>query len=167
MNFKKWMITGLIGGLALSGSLISGTVQAEESTNVTPPYGNQQAQGRMAPYMQVYYHAQLSQVLNLSEDALYEARQSGKSLVEIANEQNVTRETLVNKMVDIRKEALDKAVKDGVITQEQADFMLENMKNRVDTMVEREDFGPNPGQGMRMGQGQGQGGRGMRWNNNQ
>jgi len=159
MNMKKMMIVSVVGGLLFSGAFILGVANAEDTAG-TPPY---QGQGKMGQYMQVYYHAQVAQILNLTEDALYEARQSGKSLVQIADEQGLERVTLENKLVEARKEALDKAVEDGTITQEQAEFMLENIKSRVSTMVEREDFGPNPGQGWGTKQG-GQGGNGMKWN---
>jgi len=153
MKLKKFLIITLIGGLLLSGGFISAVNAEDGNETVNPPFT---PQGKMGEYMQIYYHAQVAQLLNLSEDALYEARESGKSLAEIAVEQGVERVTLENKLLDLKKEALNQAVDDGIISQEQADFMLERMESRVSTMIERQEFGPNKSQDWAGGKGRGQ-----------
>jgi uncharacterized protein YidB (DUF937 family) len=80
--------------------------------------------------------------LGMTADELLAELKAGKTLGQLADEKGVSRDALVKAMKDAAKEAVDKALQEGRITQEQAD----NMKARID---EREidldkSFGPPP-----------------------
>jgi hypothetical protein len=83
-------------------------------------------------------------------------------LAQIAVEQGKTEESLINTILNAKKDTLAKLVADEKLTQAQADAMIENMADRVKTMVERTDVGPAFGQGGARGM-MGQGMRGGRW----
>jgi len=80
--------------------------------------------------------------------AVIEARQQGKSLVDIVKEKDVDEDTLVNKIMDEEKAALKSRLDDGKITQEQYDACLADMETRIKKMVESTDAIPQgPGKG--------------------
>lgn len=78
------------------------------------------------------YHDQmweaLAKALDMTVDELNAALQSGKTVAEIAEEKGISTEELQQAMLDAHAEVLAQAVKDGKLTQEQADQMLEYMK---------------------------------------
>ena len=51
-------------------------------------------------------------------------------MVQIALDNGIQQEDLANFMNEVHKHGFANAVKDGVITQEQADWMLQQMQNR-------------------------------------
>lgn len=61
--------------------------------------------------------------LNVSVDEINERLASGEHVVDIALEQGLTVEEFRALMLDVRAQAVDQALADGVITQEQADWM--------------------------------------------
>ena len=77
-----------------------------------------------------------SQYLGLSEAQLRQQLEDGKSLADIARDQGRSVEGLVNALVDAAKEKLDRAVDAGRLTQQQADDMLEHLRDRVESLVE-------------------------------
>ncbi|SMB99667.1 Protein of unknown function [Thermanaeromonas toyohensis ToBE] len=97
-------------------------------------------------------------ILGLNPTKVLEQRHSGRSLVEIAEAQGVDKEQLVQKILEERKRILDQMVKEGRITQEQADLCLKNMKQRVEYSINRTSVGPPPwaGKGFDNGSGNGQ-----------
>ncbi|MEA3439823.1 MAG: hypothetical protein U9R58_06040 [Chloroflexota bacterium] len=66
----------------------------------------------------------LSQALGLTVDDLHEAREEGKSISDILSEQGVTAVEVREALVAAHEAAIQQAVEDGVITQEQADQFL-------------------------------------------
>jgi hypothetical protein len=100
--------------------------------------------------------------LGMTYDELVAEVQGGKTLWQIAEEKGVSIERLRRVMLEARQAALADLVKQGVITQEQADWMLSHSRGMLGG-----GFGPcggNPGfmrgPGMMGGQGA-PGGRGM------
>jgi hypothetical protein len=74
--------------------------------------------------------------LGLTEQELREQLHDGASLAEIAEEQGVDVDDLVNVIVDAAEERLAAAVDDGRIDQERADEIAANLEERVRTFVE-------------------------------
>lgn len=95
----------------------------------------------------------LTQTLGLTEDELAAQLQSGQSLAQIAEAQGVSREDLLAALQTAHQQALEQAVADGRLTQEQADALREQMAARYEWMIDRAGFG-------RMGGGMRGGGRG-------
>jgi len=121
--------------------------------------GNQGGNGAMHEYME----DAIAEALNIDHEELEELLEQGKSLWQIAEEKGFTQEQFSELMDNARSKALEKMVDDGVITEEQADWM----KNRMDFMWGRMwQNGRNPG-GCPMGRDSDQQSRGpgFRWNN--
>jgi hypothetical protein len=93
-----------------------------------------------------------AQALSLTPEELETRNLAGDTLWDIAQEQGMTTEQFQEMVSTVRTGAINQAVADGVITQEQGDFMLERMERMAENGV-----GP--------GYGAGNGGCGGRWNN--
>jgi hypothetical protein len=102
-------------------------------------------------------------LLGMTEEQIQAQRQAGNSLLQIASTKNVSEDTLISTILGAKKETLAKLVGEGKLTSEQSDLMIQNMTDRVKTMVERTGVGPASGQGGARGM-MGQGARGGRWN---
>jgi len=73
----------------------------------------------------------ITKLLGMSQEEIQAERDTGKKLTEIAQEKNVSEETLIDSMSAVRKQNLDEAVKNGYMTQEQADERMEWMKEKI------------------------------------
>lgn len=102
---------------------------------------------------------ELAKLLGLKPEEIVEKRNDGQSLADIAKEQGVEKDKVVDTIVDSREQFLDEKVKAGIITEEQKDYMLERMKSRVQERIEDPAVGPGAGRGG-CGGGGGCGGRG-------
>ena len=87
----------------------------------------------------------LAEALGMTSDELTAAVNSGKTIAQIAEEQNVSRSDLVAALEAAHVESLDQAVAAGTLTQEQADSILEQMDGRYEWMID------NMGSGGMMG----------------
>jgi hypothetical protein len=74
-----------------------------------------------------YMYTAFAQALGLTPEELETRRQAGDTLWDIAQEQGLTAEQFQAMMTTARTSAINQAVADGVITQAQADWMLERM----------------------------------------
>lgn len=123
----------------------------------TTPY-NQVYSGDEGP-MHEYMISALAERFNLTPESLEARHEAGETMWDIAQDQGLTEEQFQDAMLQARSEAMNQAVADGVISQEQADWMLSRM-NRM------WQYGFGPGSGScpgRYGDFQGRPG-GWRWN---
>jgi len=162
MKGKKWtaVLAALgIGGLLLvSYPIMTSAADAPAANNI----GVRAAMGRWSGNMV----DTISKLLGMDQTEIIKERQAGKSMVDIAETKGVDAEKLVNTVVEERKALLDQRVKDGLITEEQAEYCTENMEQRIEGNLNRASVGPGNGCGMRGGRGPGSGsgggfGRGM------
>ncbi len=101
-------------------------------------------------YMQDYMQTALAAKLGLTVEAYQQSWESGKTFWDLAEEKGYTLDEAQSLMISARSEALAKMVADGVLTQEQADWM----NSRMGQMT--------PGAGGCLGGGMGGGFRGGR-----
>jgi len=93
------------------------------------------AQGTKSPtqfgmgWMHDYIEQALAAKLGLTEEQVEEQFAAGNSIYQIALNNGIEQEDLTAFMNDVHKEAFANAVKDEVMTQEQADWMLQRMQN--------------------------------------
>ncbi|HKC22116.1 MAG TPA: hypothetical protein VKB64_06340 [Gaiellaceae bacterium] len=85
--------------------------------------------------------------IGISEDQLRSELESGKTLAQVAQAHGKSADGLVNALVAEAKKHVDAAVKAGRLTQAQADEMLNNLRDRITSMV---NSGP-PEDGPRLG----------------
>jgi hypothetical protein len=79
--------------------------------------------------------AAAAKYLGLSESALRDQLQDGKSLADVAKAQNKDVNGLKDAILASAKSSLDKAVSDKELTQAQADEVYSRLKDRIDDMV--------------------------------
>jgi hypothetical protein len=166
---KKILLTAAVIVLALA-ALGVGVVFAQGGQ---PLAGASVGQGGYG-WMHDYVEQALAAKLGLTEEQVEDQLAAGKAMYQIALDNGVKQEDLASFMNDVHKAAFDKAVQDGVITQERADWMLQRMQNMY-----QNGYGPgncpmHNGQGTQFNRGRGMGpgmmgggGAGMmgRWGN--
>lgn len=113
---KKIVLSVLLVVLAVS--LFAGAAAAAPQT----PHG--------AGWMRDYVLRALAQRLNLTVDELNSRLASGETLYQILLAEGVKAADIPSLMQEVRKEAIQAALADGVITQAQADWMLANLNQR-------------------------------------
>jgi hypothetical protein len=143
MNRKmKWVITGAIAGLLVIAIAIPVLAAGPNSPGGTPTAAAEQAGLGNCQGLGFGPDEEVATLLGLTQEQIREQRQSGKSLVQIAEGQNVSEETLVNAILEEKETTLQSRVTAGTLTQEQADLMLAQMKERVQLSVNRTQVGP-------------------------
>lgn len=70
----------------------------------------------------------VASALGLTTDQLKTDMQAGKKIQDIVTEQGMTMDQFNQKMLELKKEAITKAVADGKMTQDQANKILQNME---------------------------------------
>jgi hypothetical protein len=151
-------IVGAIALVSLLGLFAIGSVLAEGPTPTpvpqTPWNG---AWGRVCQGAGVVSDA-VGKLLGLTPEQIYAERQAGKTLAQVAKDKGITDQQLIDAIVAGRTEEIAQAVKDGRMTQAQADWMLAKMKAMAPFQITN-PFGPGGMRG-RMGGGMGGGMRG-------
>lgn len=79
-----------------------------------------------------YVAPALADALGLAEDELDQRLEAGETIRDIIAETDLSSEEIQTLMEDVFSQALEAAVADGVITQQQADLMDERMGGRMD-----------------------------------
>lgn len=146
LSMKRMFGLAALVLVVLAVALVTTGVAAAQEPPTDPgpgPHGT----GLMSQYSEGM-HGAIAEALGLTADELYAMRASGQTLAEIAAEQGVELEDVWAAQQAARAEVLAQMVADGVITQEQADWMLERMGSHA-------AFGM--GYGQRMGGGPGYG----------
>lgn len=77
----------------------------------------------------------IASLLGMEIDELREAIRGGSTLADVATDQGVAVDDVVDVIVDAKTERIAGAVEDGRITQEQADEKLAELEERVTTRV--------------------------------
>ncbi|MGB9663205.1 MAG: hypothetical protein ACPL5F_14540 [Moorellaceae bacterium] len=85
----------------------------------------------------------MAQILGMTTDELKTQMEKGKKLEDLAQEKGLTQEQLREKMMELRIQEIQQAVKDGKLSQDKADEMIERMKNAP--QGGELGFGPPPG----------------------
>jgi hypothetical protein len=130
------------------------TPQAEAGSFVCPTTGTPMCRGAgMGKYFAGTMLQVIADALGITVDELKAARSEGKSVADIAAEKGVKVDDIVAKMIEVRKATLEQLVKDGKITPEQMDAMLEKMEARMKRALERDPVGPMNGRGIMGGRG--------------
>ena len=153
--FGKWMLAvGTLALVVVLGLFAVGSVFAQSPTATPDGAPGSGAWGRVCQGAGVVSDA-VSKLLGLTPEQISAERQAGKTLSQIAKEKGITDQQLIDAIVAGRTEEIAQAVKDGRMTQAQADWMLAKMKAMAPFQITN-PFGPG-GMGGRMGaRGQGQ-----------
>ncbi len=152
MSKKIIVIAVLIGALALGGifaTAFAGTRAPKAATSNTGArygngygaYGNRFGEGSvgLSGSENGAYRNEMAETLanymGISQDELRNELKSGKTLAEIAKENGKSTNDLVNFFMSKAKEHLQTALKNGRITQQRYDEVMQNIKQRVEQMI--------------------------------
>jgi hypothetical protein len=108
----------------------------------------------------------IADALGMTTDELRDAIRGGQSIADIAKSKNVDLDTIADTLVNDANERIDQAVQDEKLTQEQADEIKSDLKERITDLLNGElpDFGEGMhGFGGFRGRGMGPGGPGGAW----
>jgi hypothetical protein len=141
---KKWLLGAgiavvaiglMVGGAAFAAFRALDRASAESAVGpYSEPWGGRfqaPGQGGRAAFgdpgeLHTYRLQAIADSLDLTLEDLESKLGEGQSLLEVANEQGVTEDALPAVMEEARTEALRAAVADGVLTQEQADWIAQH-----------------------------------------
>lgn len=131
---KKMLIAVLLVLVAL-GALATGVVFAQESqptataTPTGPGFGGRGMMGnRGNGPIHDYVEQALAQKLGLTEAQVEEQLAAGKTMYQIAEDNGIAEADIPALLLEVHKTALTNAVAAGVITQAQADAMLQHIQ---------------------------------------
>lgn len=160
---KIWLAVGLVSGLVVAGTSALAADTNPPATNdnqqsQTAPqepckdsnHGEGKGHGKgkhgqgkhgmqhgMSMGQKGQDHTALLDLLQMDEQAFKEARQAGKSIVEIAAEKGISEQQVLDTLVKEASQRLDDAVASGKMTQEQATAMKDKMTERIKQMIEK------------------------------
>ncbi|WP_298008303.1 MULTISPECIES: hypothetical protein [Anaerolinea] len=120
MKKSVWMVLSilmLVGVVSLAG------VSLVHAQTATPPAPGTGTPGLYRETMREYMHAALAEQLGLTKEELETRLSEGQTVYQIAQEKGLSVDEFRTLMINARTTALDRMVADGVITQEQADWM--------------------------------------------
>ena len=147
------------------GALGVGTVAAQEGE---PPYGQKRGVADGTGTLHDYMEKAMAEAVGLTVSAFEARHDAGETFYQIALAEGFTAEEIPALMQTARADALDAAAKDGVITQEQADWMGSRGQGRGGMMggygngaCPMYEEGQEPGAGFGRGGMRGQGGQGQ------
>ena len=155
-------VTSRLAGIksALSGLVTNGTLTQAQADKVAGTLDSQRPMGgmggpggRLGGIGMTQTHDAAAKALGMTADELYTAVQGGKSLADVAKDQKVSVDAVVKAMVTAAESQLATAVKDGTMTQAQADTMKSSLTQRITDQVN----------GVRPGRGPGRASRGAGW----
>lgn len=126
-----------------------------------PISGEVRGMARMGKQFGGSMSEQIANALGITMDELISARMEGKSVADLAKEKGIKEDKLIADLLQARKTELEQLVKDGKITQEQMDIMMEHMEFNIKEAIQRNMVGPMKGHGGKKGMGHGRG-----WNSN-
>lgn len=142
-------MTGALAGGALFGAVLGNPLASgaqDADTEATTPAPDAEApargpEGRRGPGLEA-----AAEVLNLDVDELHTQLHDGQTLAQIAEAQGVDVQTVIDALVADATDHINQEVADGELTQEEADQRLENLTERITTMVnEGRPEGEGPG----------------------
>ena len=143
---KKLLTVSAIVVLAILILGVAGFAYAQSQTPPTPdaPYGRGMmggwgnrgsGSGMMGRWgaggygpMHEYMEDAFAEALGISHEDLEARLDAGETMWSIAQAQGLSDDEIAKLMVDARTKALEKAVADGALTQEQADWMSQHMR---------------------------------------
>lgn len=144
-------IKSALGGLIGDGTLTQAQADKVASTldSKLPKRGAGGNGGHFGAMGMTRAHAAAAKALGMTTDELRTALKGGKSLADIAKDQKVGVDSLVKAMVAAIEDKLATAVKNGKMTQEQANKMRSSLTQRVTDRVNRVRPDRGPGHGPR------------------
>ncbi len=127
---------------ALAGLVSDGTITQEQADKVARTLaerlpGRGPGGHRSGPHAGRLFPDAVASALGITTDELRTALRSGKTLAQIAEDEDIARDELVDKLVAAAEAQIAAAVEAGRLTQAQADQLSENLHARINERVDR------------------------------
>jgi hypothetical protein len=133
---------------ALSGLVDDGSLTEEQADEVATTLGEAGIGGHGGHHGGRLGLETAATALDMTEEELRTALEvDGTSLAEVAEDEGVDVDTLVEALVQAEQDRIAQAVEDGRLTQEEADERLADLEARVTERVTSEDLFPAGGRG--------------------
>ncbi|MBL8080002.1 MAG: hypothetical protein JNM55_18685 [Anaerolineales bacterium] len=162
--------TILIVGLVVMAVAVFG-VGVAFAQGITPYAGHGPMMQNGGGYLHTYMVSALAEKLGLKVEDVNARITAGETMYDIAIADGVKAEDFPALMIEVRAQAVSAAVKDGIITQEQADWMNSHGMGRggygTGDCTMQNGTGTGYGPGMMNGNGRGMMGGGNGWQNQQ
>ncbi len=165
----KMISMGVVAVAVVGAALFAASVSHAQSPDPVPgPHGYGMTNGTPG-WMYAYHdeiHAALADALGMTEADFEAALAQGTTVWQLADQKGVSDETLQQVMLDAREAAITQMAADGVLTQDQADAMLNAVKSRFEAnkqfgfgfgMMQGNGYGQSDGTGNGYGPGDGTG----------
>lgn len=155
---KKNVISALALTMVLGIGATAYAATASDSSNINIQNGRL-GLGRITSMRGYEYTSNvLKDKLGLTDEEITAARNSGKTLYDLALEKGLTAEDLQAAMLEEKTKAIDSAVASGTITKEEGDALKANLKTNIENCTG--NFGGMQGRGFNRGNGMMRNGQG-------
>lgn len=153
-NMMQGAGSGMMGGRGMMGGSDQSMLEMHRQMTQNGGMGGMHQWMHQAGGVHETVWNAIAEQLGMTSEELTAAIDGGKTLAQIAEEKGVSTADLAATMESGMKAGLAKAVEDGILTQEQADQMLEQMAGQYEWMITNMGSGMMGGRGM-MGRGSG------------
>jgi polyhydroxyalkanoate synthesis regulator phasin len=135
---------------ALAGLVDDGSITQDQADEVATTLSEAGIGGRGGHHGGRLDLEAAATALDMTEDELRTALEAdGTTLADVAGEQGVAVDALVDALVTAQQDRIAQAVEDGRLTQEEADERLADLEEQVTERVNSDDWGPGRGHGGR------------------
>ncbi|GAB6117294.1 hypothetical protein JCM16816_08910 [Thermoanaerobacter brockii subsp. lactiethylicus] len=149
MNFKKVVAVVLTGGMLLSGIAAYAATTGNTASSSTPPQYS-----TTAPRYGMSRNADfLAKLTGKTADEILSELQSGKTIVQIAEENGITLDNLKKALIEQKEGFIDQLVKGGKITQDRADTIKKTIEDKINSWDGTCQYGKGSGVGLGLGLG--------------
>ena len=133
---------------ALSGLVSDGSLTQDQADEVATTLSKAGVGGHGGRHGGGFDLEAAATALGLSEDELRTALETdGTTLAQVAGDEGVAVDTLIDALVQAQEERIAQAVEDGELTQAQADERLADLEARITERVNSADLGRGGGHG--------------------
>lgn len=142
MKFRKIIFVGVLVCAIAIGVISTPIIGSAQGTD--PPANvnnNQQRGGGLGLHHDGLMSETVAKTLGITVDELCTLRSSGKSIVQIAKDKGISSKDLVDKLTKARTDQVEQLFKDGKITAAQKDWVLTDLKSRIEENINRTDAG--------------------------
>lgn len=155
-GFRLKLLGSIVTVVLLTATLATTAFAAPPTpsprSNAPGPYGY--------GYLGGYDLDRVAKILDMTRDDIISQLQQGKSLVQVAQSKNKTEQDLIDVLLAPEKDMIQLRVKYGYLTQEQADYSLQQTTDRIKAAINATGTGSGYGYGYGNGYGWGCGGFG-------
>lgn len=148
VKFKKIIFVGALVLAIAIGTITTPIIGSAQGTDPKTNVNNNYNRGdRLGLHHDGLMRDTVAKTLGITVDELCTLRSSGKSIAQIAKEKGISSKDLVDKLTKARTDQVEQLFKDGKITAAQKDWVLTDLKSRIEENINRTDVSRGHGRG--------------------